>query len=441
MESGYVTTPFGRRAMSLGLLKIQQQANTKIVEEARNKWKLFRAVCEARTALGITDRALTVLDALLSFYPGDEISRDSGLIVFPSNVQLSIRARGMTPATLRRHLSMLVEAGLISRKDSPNGKRYARRGREGEIRDAYGFSLAPLLSRASEIERAAAQAVAGREMLRLTKERISICRRDITKLIAAAIGDSLPGDWEHLFELFRSILDAIPRTATVDALASTLTQLEKIRAKIVKELEIQLNSPKLSGNESHIERHKQDSETNPIFESECRTKPQTREPDDFANTSSAKRSGEDEILSEPQGAAHPLGQSKILAPHAMKSLPLSLVLQACPQIVDYGPAGSIRTWRDLIAAAAVVQTMTRVSPSAYQEACSVMGAEITATIMACVLERSGHINSAGGYLRDLTRRAERGEFAVAPMLVALLRARNPGDKLAGKKERIEHAIV
>ncbi|MGO7157808.1 plasmid replication protein RepC, partial [Rhizobium leguminosarum] len=114
----------------------------------RSKWKLFRAICEARPALGVTDRALTVLDALLTFYPDDEISEEKGLIVFPSNAQLSLRARGMTPATLRRHLAVLVEAGLILRKDSPNGKRYARRDRAGAIGDAFGFSVAPLLARA-----------------------------------------------------------------------------------------------------------------------------------------------------------------------------------------------------------------------------------------------------------------------------------------------------
>ncbi|WP_442190508.1 helix-turn-helix domain-containing protein, partial [Rhizobium leguminosarum] len=48
----------------------------------RSKWKLFRAICEARQALGVTDRALTVLDALLTFYPDDEISEEKGLIVF-----------------------------------------------------------------------------------------------------------------------------------------------------------------------------------------------------------------------------------------------------------------------------------------------------------------------------------------------------------------------
>ncbi|TAX23051.1 replication initiation protein RepC, partial [Rhizobium leguminosarum] len=37
----------------------------------------------------------------------------------------------------------------------------------------------------------------------------------------------------------------------------------------------------------------------------------------------------------------------------------------------------------------------------------------------------GHINSPGGYLRDLTRRTERGEFAIGPMLMALARANGP----------------
>ncbi|MFW8642788.1 helix-turn-helix domain-containing protein [Rhizobium beringeri] len=60
------------------------------------------------------------------------LSEERGLIVFPSNAQLSIRARGMTAATLRRHLAGLVDAGLILRKDSANGKRFARRDRAGE---------------------------------------------------------------------------------------------------------------------------------------------------------------------------------------------------------------------------------------------------------------------------------------------------------------------
>ena len=40
----------------------------------------------------------------------------------------------------------------IVRRDSPNGKRYARKGRGGEIKLAFGFDLAPLVVRADEFE-------------------------------------------------------------------------------------------------------------------------------------------------------------------------------------------------------------------------------------------------------------------------------------------------
>ncbi|GAJ96064.1 hypothetical protein RRH01S_16_00140 [Rhizobium rhizogenes NBRC 13257] len=50
---------------------------------------------------------------------------------------------------------------------------------------------------------------------------------------------------------------------------------------------------------------------------------------------------------------------------------------------------------------------------------------VLAQLMACILERAGHINSDGGYLRDLTRRAENGEFSLGPMLMALMRSHPP----------------
>jgi replication initiation protein RepC len=65
--------------------------------------------------------------------------------------------------------------------------------------------------------------------------------------------------------------------------------------------------------------------------------------------------------------------------------------------------------------------MLAVSASAYEEACGATGQENAAVAMACILERSNMISSAGGYLRDLTKRSLRGEFSLGPMLVALLR--------------------
>jgi replication initiation protein RepC len=116
---------------------------------------------------------------------------------------------------------------------------------------------------------------------------------------------------------------------------------------------------------------------------------------------------------------------------AIRSFPLAMVLQACPEIADYGPGGGIANWRDLMGAAVVVRSMLGVSPSAYQEACEVLGPENAATVMACILARTGQINSAGGYLRGLTERARKGEFALGPMLMALMRANAGQGRKAG----------
>ncbi|WP_454854055.1 plasmid replication protein RepC [Rhizobium binxianense] len=419
MERGSVATPFGRRSMTLGMLASQYEARSIAVGTKRDKWKLFRAICEARPYLGVSDRALTVLDALLSFFPDNEISEERGLVVFPSNMQLSLRARGMAPATLRRHLAVLVDAGLILRKDSPNGKRYARRGRDGQVDQAFGFSLAPLLARAEEFEQLAARILADRELLRSTKERLTLCRRDLAKLIETALEAELPGDWSRIHAAFRGLLAGIPRAATTENITPILEEMELLREEVLNTLEKQLNSPKISARESQTERHIQDSHPEFIFESEPGSK---REQDaQFArNQKPQSRPGglpskQNDNGQRQTGAVEP-------AATKLKTFPLTLVLQACPEISLYGPGGEIRSWRDAMSAAIVVRSMLGVSPSAYEEACTVMGPENAAIVMACVLERAGHINSPGGYLRDLTRRAEKGEFAIGPMVMALARA-------------------
>jgi replication initiation protein RepC len=99
-----------------------------------------------------------------------------------------------------------------------------------------------------------------------------------------------------------------------------------------------------------------------------------------------------------------------------------MVLEACPDIVDYAKGG-ISNWRDLLIVAAVVRSMLGISPSAWEAAQSVMGELPAAIVVAAILQRSAAITSAGGYLRELTRKAEVGEFTLGPMLMALIGAR------------------
>ncbi len=404
MQVGSVTTPFGRRPMTLAMVANQVLAQETEPEKSVDKWKLYRALCEARSCLGVTDRALAVMNALLSFYPKNELSADGSLVVFPSNAQLSLRAHGMAEQTLRRHLAILVEAGLLSRKDSANGKRYARRDRAGTIDEAFGFSLAPLLARSDDIERLADEVVAERLHTQRLRERLTICSRDVSKLIETALEEGIPGNWETTHLHYSALMGALPRKPAALELTAALGELEALREEVAKQLENQINKRKTSGNALQNERHIQNSKPDSIPESEpAREKQQ-----------------EENSVIEQQNRREPI-----------KAFPLSMVLSACPEIIMYGPGGGISSWRDLMGAAVVVRSMLGVSPSAYQQACETLGPENAAAVMACILERGGQINSAGGYLRDLTRRAEKGEFSLGPMLMALMRINAPGERKAG----------
>ena len=190
MQPHISTTPFGRRSLTLAHVASQAMAKTRPPEKAVHKWQVFRAICSARSRLGVSERALSVLNALLSFHP-ETVLTGEGLIVFPSNQQLSLRAHGMAPATLRRHLAVLVDGGFIVRRDSPNGKRYARKGRAGELELAFGFDLSPLVVRAEEFEALAEDVRAEERALKLAKERITLCRRDIAKMIATGVEEGV----------------------------------------------------------------------------------------------------------------------------------------------------------------------------------------------------------------------------------------------------------
>jgi len=384
--------------MTLALVKGQLATAEIKSGKSVDKWKVYRTACEARTLLGLRDRALAVLNALLTFYPDAELSQESNLIVFPSNAQLSIRANGIAGTTLRENLALLVQAGLIQRNDSPNGKRYARKGNEGEIETAYGFSLAPLLARSEELAVMAHQVAEANRKVRLIKERITIVRRDIRKLITAAVEEGAGGDWQSIEDSYVAIVARSKTAKTLLDLASIQDELTLLREGVINILEMQLKSEKTDTNANEIRQHIQNSNTESLNELE---------------PSSEKKLGETPVQI----------RQRVVEP--IKTFPLGMVLRACPQISDYGTDGTISNWRDLMTAGIVVRTMLGVSPSAYQDACEVMGPENAAVAIACVLERSGHITSPGGYLRDLTRRTGRGEFSLGPMLMALLRSHEP----------------
>src|SRR5208282_1193438 len=289
-------------------------------------------------------------------------------------------------------------------RDSPNGKRFARKGRGGTIEMAFGFELSPLVARAEEFEAWAEDVQAEERALRLVRERITLCRRDIAKMIATGIEEGVPtrregqgpGSWQELHSAFRAVVEGLPRSATRPQIEEAAEALSQLADDIRILLETQVKTTNMNANESRNERHIHNSNPKPL------------------------------IVLEPASERSGAGEPIVLHPELKRAgetvFPLGMVLDACPDIVNYS-RGGISNWRDLLAAASVVRAALGVSPSAWEEAQTILGEKSAAIVIAAILQRGNAIASAGGYLRELTRKAQVNAFSIGPMLTALISAR------------------
>ncbi len=373
-------TPFGRQAVTAGLLATHALAESAQPAESQDKWALLRDLTQARASFGLSDRDLAVLTALLSFHPTRVLTDDAALIVFPSNASLSDRAHGMAESTLRRHLAALVRAGLILRRDSPNGKRYARRGSAGM--QAYGFDLRPLLVQGARIASLATEARDAAMALRALREATVIHLRDAAKLIAWG-RDRIAANWDLLADRLALLQSRMRRKLDHAALSSGLHEAEQILRQLHQLTEAE--TTETAGYDSQNERHHQSSKT---------------------------------IISESESSSQ---ESEIAV--AVPALPLGIVLKAAPEIADYAPQG-LHNWRDLVAAGDLVHPMLGISSQGWHRACMAMGREAAAVTMACMLQKAHRIANPGAYLQALTAKAERGAFSPGPMVMALIRTEN-----------------
>ncbi|MCC7319643.1 MAG: replication initiation protein [Rubellimicrobium sp.] len=387
-------SPFKRPISRAHLRLVEGPATPPALSPPVNKWALLRDLATAQAAFGVTDRDLTVLQGLLSFFPGDDLGGDGAMVVFPSNRALCERLNGMACSTMRRHLARLVEAGLLIRRDSPNGKRYSRK--DGADRVSFGLDLSALHRRAAEIASAADTAREAGVRLRRLREAISLMRRDLAAL--ALFGEEAhPGSglWDEMRDTAALAARALRRKLTVAELLALRSDLGALLGRARERID-GAGTEEMIISDARNERHHQNSETEPV-ESE-----------------SAMNSGADSGAQDDPGTA----PDHRPEPGAVPNIPLSLVTASCPSIATFHP-GPIRHWHQLFAAASALRPAMGISLSAWDEAQRCMGSAQAAIVLVAMLERFAEIRSPGGYLRALSAKALAGRFSCGPMVMAL----------------------
>lgn len=441
MTTPHAIAPFGQRSLTLGQIASRtlnkrkvKQAPEEGAKISLNKWHIFRTLTEIREDLGITDRSLALLNGLLSFFPGEELDLEDDqdpqesvrLVVFPSNRQLALRANGMAEKTIRRHLAALISAGLIWRRDSPNGKRYARKGEGGQgiMAEAFGFDLTPLRLRAYEfIERHAAMR-AERQKFQVIRERVSLARRDCAKMIELGREMAIAVKWDELYEDLQRLATPLRQLRSLASLQEVDVGLEALRTQIFSLISpafVDKESTNMTGNDGLIDLHITNSNTYPLD-----SEPAKKE-----------AGGKTESKSDrPEGAE---------AKKRIDTLPVGLVLEACPDVKAFATDGEkVKSVTEFVRLVGDLRPMLGISPDAWRDAVQTMGEGAAAIAVAVILQRSEYssevkqiagakpgaivlsvngspaIRSAGGYLRALTEQARAGKLSLGSMLMALI---------------------
>ena len=395
-------SPF-MRPISHAHLRVIERPEASVPGKPVNKWELLRELSKAQAAFGVTERDLTVLQGLLSFFPDDALGGNAEMVVFPSNKTVCERLNGMPCSTMRRHLSRLVEAGLLMRRDSPNGKRYVRK--HGDERVTFGFDLSPLYCRAEEIARAAEAVREAEDRVRRLREVVSLMRRDLAAL--AEFGEEMQprlGLWDQLRDTAALTARALRRKLSLEDLSAYRANLETLLDQ-ARNLIDGPETEDMNTNDARFERHHHNSNKDSIdFE------PALEQGGAAADAPDAETGETDADVEEPDTRRVP-------------KIPLHLVIAGCPSLKTFYQ-GDIRHWHQLFDAACQVRPAMGISASAWEEAQRCMGPEQASIVVVAMLERFAEIKSPGGYLRALTSKAAAGEFSCGPMVMALMSRRN-----------------
>ena len=313
---------------------------------------------KAAPMLGLKPPVLATLEAML----GCLAPKRSHHTVFASNATLAFRRNGISDRTLRRHVVLLSESGLLCRNDSPNRKRYSRRNPIDGQALRFGFDLSPLFARLQEIAHLAAAAT--REDDRRAYLR---CK------LRAAAQQALARNPEHAHA--QEALRMLRRNLSSEQCEALLAQLETIAAEGADDSALQGDTPL-----------------------PCSRPAQT------LHASKSERIA----ARDGQNVRHHHKSNKENTEKEEKPFSVPQLLSACPEAAQFS-LGKISTAVDVIAHARTLAPMIGIDMANYEAAQARLGPMGAAVTVWAMVQFNNRIHRAGAYFRSITsgRRSER----------------------------------
>ena len=377
----------------LGVAQMHAQAGE---QTTIPKNQAFLACKRVAAYIGLKPGDIMLLDTLGAFSKPQDWETGRQPIVWPSNAYLMDQT-GYSRSALKRHVRRLIEAGVITVKDSSNGKRWGHRDASGYIIDAFGFDLAPLALRAAEFGELFDTLQAECQLRKRLKHQITITRRSIRAIIEAQPTTS---ELKTLTETFEDLLQKLPKRAVsssqLDELLRLFTRLESKVHNHVNSLKQETDhtvqactetNPMGSNNTPHIQSTIQHSYV------ERNAKPQKN---DTRSRSIQSQKNDNKTTQDRPG------------------LSLSHILKACPDLLRFlrDLQTPVRDWKDLHRGVTQVCPMIGITDHTWSNAKENLGIDSASAAVALIFDKfsKGEIVTPGAYLRGLIERARVGQL-------------------------------
>jgi replication initiation protein RepC len=414
-RQGAVCGPTGFRRLTPGLIKVDRMAEgfAGLPDGVTVPGQLLAAFKAAAPRLGLASRVVHAIDWLFRFTQTQDWERGARPIVWPS-ARLQQETLGISETQAKRLNRYLIELGLITMKDSPNGKRYGRRDALGRIVEAYGFDLSPLAARYHEFVQLAEEGRAEREAMGRLRQRATIARKGIVQILETVRDHDLAGEeWSTREADVRAIVQELKRAGCPDDMEAGVVSLERQQHEARSRLEALLRDVKKTPSQSENAPHQYNYKPTPYLKQDTVITPNTR--------------------SEPRKAALPLSPTSEAPKHSGKDMVHGIhpdeLLQLAPRLKPY-LCHPNPTWLEIIDAADWLRHDLDVSKPLWGDACLTMGRNLAAVALAIVSTKDpGHFRTTpGGYFHGMVQKAKAGKLHIERTIWAMRRARRNPDR-------------
>jgi replication initiation protein RepC len=415
---GRAGAPTGFRRLTPSLLRADRTAAgfDGLPDGVTVPGQLLAAFKAAAPRLGLSPRLVHAVDWLFRFTQSQDWGRGGRPIVWPS-ASMQREALGLSASQAKAINRALIEAGVLTMKDSPNGKRYGVRDRAGRITEAYGFDLSPIAARHAEFVRLAEEARAERADMGRLRRRATIARKGIVQIIETAGEYGLQGeDWAGLARDTGSLARALRAVERPAEMLLGVESLER-RQRAARECLEALLAATRAGPSEAVDSDPLGPENRPHLDT------YNPSPNPQADTVIANES-----CSSPAGSAVPCQATPELPAGPQESKPATPVridgtvlrlstdelVRLAPRLRPYLTTPT-PSWPAVVDAADWLRSELGVSKSLWGEACLAMGREEAAIAVAIVSAKpAGHFRSSpGGYFHGMVAKAKTGELNLA----------------------------